>query len=431
VLRSARYVRAAVIALIGVLALVGAGLTLASDEPEPQVAAQSATLVLPPSTELNVVARPTPPMPPYLFGIAHPVFGSTVTRISDLEAFGAERGPLRHTSHKVQAWNSDGSRLLLGYTDPGYLLDGRSYVYDGQRMPRSSVGVWSNVDPDVFYSVEGNKLLRISAANGEVSVLRTFDGWSTISIGYGQGSPSDDDRSLVLIADAPGRQAVLVHDLVADETVGLLEIAENPANPLKWAAVSQSGEHVVLQWDLPGDQPGSGVDLFDRTLAFERHLFAESSTADMGYDTSGNEVYVTLDPPTGKADGDRLPVVMVDLVDGTTTEVLSTDWVGTHLSCRNLDRPGWCFLSDSQVDAPRARTGGFDEVYAVRLDGSGIVNRFAHAQQSPGVPSDTTTRALPSRDGTRVLWASDWRAGPSGPALAYVASFSQATGQRG
>jgi hypothetical protein len=105
--------------------------------------------------------------------------------------------------------------------------------------------------------------------------------------------------------------------------------------------------------------------------------------------------------------------------------------VGTHLSCRNLDRPGWCFLSDSLADAPRARTGGFDEIFAVRLDGSGIVNRFAHAQQSPGVPADTTTRAVPSRDGARVLWASDWRAGPNGPALAYVASFSRATGQPG
>ena len=43
---------------------------------------------------------------------------------------------------------------------------------------------------------------------------------------------------------------------------------------------------------------------------------------------------------------------------------LSTDWVGTHLSCRNLDRPGWCFVSDSLADAPRARTGGFDEIFA-------------------------------------------------------------------
>jgi hypothetical protein len=49
-----------------------------------------------------------------------------------------------------------------------------------------------------------------------------------------------------------------------------------------------------------------------------------------------------------------------------------------------------------------------DEVVAVRLDGSGAVQRFAHKHSLFSGCYRCESHAVPSRDGRRVLWASNW-----------------------
>lgn len=388
-----------------------------------RTAAPAPVGALPPKTVLQRVLHPAPPRPAYLLGTSDAVFGSTVTRVSDQRAFGTSAPVLRPGHPRLQPWNADGSRLLLGLGDPGYLLDGASYAYRGERLPRASVGVWSNVDPDGFYSVDGNRLVRVSAGTGRLDLVHEFVGATGISLGNGEGSPSNDDRTVVVVTRAPGRTSLVVYDLVRRAVVATLELPAGSDRRLAWAAASQSGDHVVVSWFDDGPLTGSGVDLYDRSLRYERHLYPVSETADLGVDSGGQDVLVTFDPALGKRDGDQLPVLTVRLADGAVTEQLRLDWVGSSISCRNTDRPGWCYLSDGAVDAPRARTGGFDEVYSVRLDGSRTVERFAHAQQSRGAASEWTTLAVPSRDGTRVVWGSDWRMGVRAPAYAYVASY--------
>jgi len=76
---------------------------------------------------------------------------------------------------------------------------------------------------------------------------------------------------------------------------------------------------------------------------------------------------------------------MVRLCDGLTTELLSREIMGynIHVFCRNIDRSGWAYISqfakDLASDGPKAF---YQTVFAVKLDTSKTVMRFAHEQHS-------------------------------------------------
>jgi hypothetical protein len=412
--------------LLAVLAVLVAGCGTAALLP--RGAASAGLPSLPPDTRLVPVPHLSPARPPYLAAIADAAFGSTVIRVSDQHAFGTSSLQLRHAHAKRQPWNADGSRLLLGYSASGFLLDGRTYTYSGQQLPNAGAGVWSSVDPDAFFTVVGNRLLRRSPTTGVETVVHVFSDWTDVTIGAGENDPSNDDRSLALVARSSTRTSVLVYDLRSNVVAGSADLPAQAGARIDWVAASQSGRFVVINWLADGATPGTGVDLYTRDMTFVRHLYDVSEEADLGYDTAGREVYVTFDGPDGKSHGDRETLMAVPLVEGAPTRVLRTDWVGTFVSCRNVARPGWCYVSDSTADASKSHAAGYDEIFAVKLDGTETVERFAHAQQSAAVSYDWSALAVPSRDGTRVLWGSDWRLGPAAPAYAYVASYGSPIG---
>ena len=48
----------------------------------------------------------------------------------------------------------------------------------------------------------------------------------------------------------------------------------------------------------------------------------------------------------------------------------------SHISCRNVNRPGWCYASYyNDSDNPKRRF--YDEIVALKLDGSGACERYA------------------------------------------------------
>jgi hypothetical protein len=62
---------------------------------------------------------------------------------------------------------------------------------------------------------------------------------------------------------------------------------------------------------------------------------------------------------------------------------------------------------------------GDGELYAIKLDGSGIVQRFTH-EHSSGATYDSQPKGVISPDGSKVMWNSDWG---SGSVYAYVAEM--------
>ena len=131
-----------------------------------------------------------------------------------------------------------------------------------------------------------------------------------------------------------------------------------------------------------------------------------------------------------ETDGDESIVVRADhsaalvssrLADAEATPILPARLLNysIHVSCRNTARPGWTYVSEF-YDPTSTGHANTNLVIAVRLDGSRTVERFAREHRSKRRDYAREPHAVPSRDGSRVLFASDWMHA-HGPVLAYVA----------
>src|ERR1700684_4188733 len=220
-----------------VLAVVGLGSACAPAAPPP--------VTYPSARPLTYAVMVPVPRPGYLVPVVDPAFSTSVVRVSDAAVFGSSDQFLRNAYAKTEPWNADGSRVLLSYSKTGYVLDGSSYRLVG-RVPLNSVGdaVWSAVDPDVIYRSQGNALVRVSASSGVVTPVATFAGYSSVVVGGGEGSPSNDGRYLTLVGRSAAGESALVFDLVAGRLVG--ERLLGPAGSVDWVAMSQSGASVVV-----------------------------------------------------------------------------------------------------------------------------------------------------------------------------------------
>lgn len=360
--------------------------------------------------------------PAYRVTVDFADIGTKAVRVTDPGAFGISRRINRHAYAKQQPWNSDGSRIMLHYQWPAVLVDGRTFQFI-KRFDPPSDPLWSNVDPDVIYGVlaDQSRFVKYQVSSGTQTTQRTFGAYSSIHIGGGEGNLSKDGRLIALIGKRTGGVDVLVYDVLNDSVVsfGRFDGQTGPHGDVDSASVSPSGRYVLV-----GVQRGSdrGWDLYDAaTMRFARRLVnGQSSHADMGYSTAGDEVLVTA------ANG-RPAVVSVRLSDGVQREELSSahmTWFN-HISCRNNDRPGWCYISSYDEGNGQYM---IRQLFALKLNGTGTVQRFA-----PAIFADTgdseedyarSPMAVPNRDGTLILFASDWADGSGNARIdGYVAGM--------
>ena len=356
-------------------------------------------------------------MPGYLSSTSFDELGTRVMRITD-----SSLGPgrvFRHAYSMRQPWNADGSRLLL-VQSPTELFDGRSYAPMGS-LSLPSDPVWSNKDPDVLFGVIGDSFVRIKVSTRTRTTLRRFSEYSRIYIGGGEGNVSDDDRRVALIGRRSGGVDVLVYDIANDAVVSIRRFDgySGPHGDIDSAVISRSGRYVLL-----GVKEPRGYDLYDaQNMQFLRRLVDnERSHGDIGYTMEGHEALIT------SANG-RSGISSIRLSDGVLREEVPSSYMAwnQHTSCRNNLRPGWCYISTFYHGA-KQDAYMFRQIFAIKLDGSGTVQRFAPSMFADN-PADESylreTQAVPSRDGRRVLFASDWRNASAGaPIHTYVAGTS-------
>jgi hypothetical protein len=198
---------------------------------------------------------------------------------------------------------------------------------------------------------------------------------------------SIDDRYVALACQRGDSLDAIVYDIAADEIAATRTFAGS-WDSLDWVSVSQSGNYVVFCWGSSG-----GVDVYDIDLDNQRHLFDKCEHGDLGFDSGGNETYVQV-----------CPVQYARLDNGAVTDMLLADyswaWYCGHISCRNIDRPGWCYVSDMDRE----------EVFGLRIDETDTVERFAH-HRSTAASYEAEVQAVANGDGNKVLFASDWGGG--------------------
>lgn len=408
---------------------------------------------------LAVFHAPAVPRPAYLQPVTDPVFGTRVTRITGDP--GTSVGPglgvwgtnARHVYSRQQPWNSDGTLLTLenrggGATRSPIVLDGETYrpkytpcdAYDNweyrwhpsPRLPTVQIAV----------NKAGTELMWF-----DVATCRKLRSWSlpfpAKGIGQGEGNVSDDGRFAVLSDDSrmvvvdmdprppgappyPYRRIGPVHTFVPCS----LKAGEPSFCPVGNIGLSPSGRYIDLKFGSGGVPCDTICDLHriysvDTALVIRPHPMAGTSLrcgsfaarpngwvfplkhADMARDPFDNGEDVLIG---GRAcPGSRLGrVLKVRLRDGKVTEL--TDGVNeagfSHASARNTLRPGWVYVTYARDPAYDGRRFA-GEIVALKLDGSGTIQRFGH-YHSTAKPYRAEAHGVPSPDGRRILFASDW-----------------------
>ncbi|MGH7183485.1 MAG: hypothetical protein ACREJN_16120, partial [Nitrospiraceae bacterium] len=323
--------------------------------------------------------------PGYLQTVTDPVFGTKITRISDESMNLGSNQYLQHHYSKDQPWNSDMTLIKLKGTRA--ILDAKTYQVF-KRPSGKDESRWSTVDPNIMFYVQGNQFRKWNVRSDADTLLHTFSE-GALEIGPYEGNISVGDRYVVLTIGS----LAIVYDIVND-----VVIAKKDLGPMDWATISQSGNYVVSR----PDPQTLGVLVYDRNLNLLRKIFNKGQHGDVGYDTAGNEVYAQM-----------CPMQMARLDNGQVTS-LGANLCG-HLSTRNYLRPGWASVTDGSSNG---------EVFAIKLDGSKTVERFAHGRTS-GTNYDAEAKGVISPDGSKVMWNSDWG---SGTVYAYVAEMSGSSG---
>jgi hypothetical protein len=381
-----------------------------------------------PSRSENL-SMPSVPRPEYLKPVTDSTFGTTIIRVSDRTAFGSDLQELRHLYSKNQPWNADESYLLLNYKYPAALLDGRTYKFlRWVRQPSQSV--WSNLNPSLMYGMvaDTNQFVKLNITTGEnYTVLRQFKEYDRINFGDWEGNLSNDDRYAALIGTKTGKLDFLVYDLLANKvTARKTQPAGTTSGNSGGATIdnismSQSGKYVIVQYNKPGSGVHRGIHLLDRSLKFVRQLSVRKGTHfDSCFNAKGAESIVITDDNSSA-------LVSVEYATGKKITLLpaSNSHYNIHISCRNLQRPGWAYISEFSGDLDPANPNAVketpDRTIAVKIDRSGTIEHFAAPNHSLSKAYERQTQSVPNRDGTKVIFASDWGK-PSEPVYAYISS---------
>jgi Tol biopolymer transport system component len=257
-----------------------------------------------------------------------------------------------------------------------------------------------------------NPLLDIRAA------VHVFAEYKNLQFGPYKGNPSKDGTRLVVRAtNSQGELVAFAYDISAQRKYPDIKLA-NLSGRNGYCTISPSGRYVFCAnatfdgTDIAYVFTTDGVQLQHWT---EHH---RPGHGDITTDTDGSEVYVGI----SKASPDKFHIIKRRLDDGAVTD-LAPYGDGQHASIRNINRPGWVFVTYSGTYSEvTGHLGGapfYQEVIALRIDGSGELRRVI---QTRDVKYDywSESHASPSPDGSQIIWSSNW-GNPGGPVADFVA----------
>lgn len=174
--------------------------------------------------------------------------------------------------------------------------------------------------------------------------------------------------------------------------------------------MSASGTYAVLQKDYSLTRIARVTSTLS-AAEFNAGVSFPMPHYDLGIDASGADIAYDAGKPR-----------MVRLSDGLATTLGGPSNITNyfHSSTRNVAAPGWAFAS---MDAPKAN-GGYSsaldrEVYAHQLKSGGGIKRLVNTYGSTSTAYERMTAAVPSPDGLRVFYRSDWGNG-SGAIYGFV-----------
>lgn len=339
-------------------------------------------------TSFEAISDITIPIVSYLERFTSPSFGNTITKITDSVNFGSHT----HPYSKTQAFNSDNTYYRINdklvNSSDNTINKTLSWMNDYR---------WARTNSNILYGIPNQSQARFSKLEVEtntMTTIREFDSgdllYDDFVIGKYEGSQDFQDEWIMFNAHNKGSNdlTAILYNIKTDEV--RTHVFTDIWDKLDYITVSPSGEYIIMNW---ADGIGTGDSLnsiyqYDMNFNFIRILSTQGQHGDIGFNQSGQECWVQFE--FGESDKG----VWSYPFDGSPrVQELPDKYGGGHISCQNFQRKGYCYISTNQIDNR--------EVFALKLDGSGTVERLAQTSQL------SSSYVSPSSDGKIVLFKTD------------------------
>lgn len=370
----------------------------------------------------SVLVTPAMERPDYLKPVTDPVTGTLITRVTDpgrtlASGMVCNEKLCRHRYSSTQAWNADQTLLAITMGCNGYcFLDGQTYRPAFHR-PMHDDCKWHPTDPALLICVSDTQLYSWAPRSNTRTVIYASKDYAKIQLGPYKGNLSRDGNRLVLRAtNRAGAQVAFAYDIAERKKHPEIALAALPGRN-DYCGISPSGRYIAC---LGTREDGTDVAYILTVNGKPVQSWTEHHRpghGDMTVDADGSDVYVGI----SKADPDKWHIIKRRLADGVVTNLAPSGY-GSHASMRNINRPGWVFVSYEGSQAKLAGSVGrapfYQEVVALKIDGSGEIRRIAQTRNAVG-NYVSETHASPSPDGSQVVWSSNWGVA-GGPVADYV-----------
>ena len=377
-------------------------------------------------TSTPIVVAPPMPRPDYLQAATDPLFGTRFTPVTEpgrLLAAGISCKPAycRHRYSSTQAWNADQSLLAITNGCNGIcFLDGRTYEPAFHRAMHDDCK-WHPTDPALMICVSRYEIYTWAPRSNDNTIVYAPADYANLQFGPYKGNPSRDGNRLVVVAtNGAGALVAFAYDLLARKKYPDVNL-DNLPGVHAYCGISPSGRYIYCFHRIDDGTEVTYIFTVDGVQVQHWTEHHRPGHGDMAIDEDGGDVYVGI----SKADPDKWHVIKRRLADGKVTDLAPAGY-GTHVSTRNVNRPGWAFVSYEGSYSKLLGSPGYapfyQEVVALRIDGSGEVRRIALTRNAK---SDyySETHASPSPDASQVIWSSNWGE-PGGPVADYVTRLS-------
>ena len=405
--------------------LVGSLYTLTAQFPDDYTPYQS---ILPPET---------PVLPAYGASIIDNSVPNSIqiTRITQVYDYVDANGNPQvwyptHEYSKTQVWNADQTLYKIRSWK---IYDAQTYQeiqdIDGSAMYPC---YWSNTNPDLIWSFNENGTIKkhiISTNTTQIVGTVTNAAGNTydyVKLGPGEGNIDKNDRYVALVGKDGLDLDVIIYDLQNSQSVYIKKFVNcwqnnNDGFPyyIDWVSMSQSGDYVVIMWNhnttsqdspyIENGQSHYGVEVYrSDNMQYLHRLINYGNHGDLGYDAEGNEVLVQF----YGVQQNGLYMYKLD-GSGAVTILQNPDFgVDGHVSCRNINRPGWAYITHSDA----AQSG---QIIAVKLDNTETVEYFGH-HFSSNTSYEQSPMAVVSPNGDLICFKSDFGTGPNtNPSVVY------------
>ncbi len=384
---------------------------VAAESASEQNANVSTSSFPPERAEFSLVdPNPDADVPGYKSSQDVPGLNTVLTRISSNSAHGVSNGSARHAYSRRQAWNANETYMLIGEK----IIDASTYDIIVGAIPISSAVNWSNLNPQLMYGMryKGGTLNTISSyniSNGSIDDLYEFSGYNSCTFGDGEGSISNDDRYVAIscTSSSSGNRHIIGFDIQNRQVVGEIQVGSG----FNWASYSQSGQYMLVEDRNASTSTGSAIVRYDTNLQNGTIITEHRSHGDIGVDVNGDDVLVMIS-------WDYISYVRLN--DGKRVNLAVSNNVAPiaghgHISCRNINRPGWCYFSSydsSRVGAVKIGMAAGEPTYTDNdglnvVEGLGVVEHWGFHRSSFS-EYNSQPRASASPSGQKLVITSDW-----------------------